>query len=201
MKDNESTEVEIHMVTDDQIEAACERYGLSALGRVPVKYDVELAFDEDGGDDWENDACYSLAYSVVSGNTYPEASALGFAAGHLSPGWKFLRELCDRVAWDVIDTDGFAEMDYDEAREHLQDEADRLVAAMDNPGRVLVCVADIGVDEGTEDALAYLGDTDPTLAGGPRRRLLDLAEQLLGYAGYLVLREVFATQIDSKNKE
>jgi hypothetical protein len=182
------------LITDEQIRAACKVYDLDPVGRVPVVYNVDLAFDEDGDEDWENDDCHSLAYSVVSGNTYPEAGPRGFAAGHLSPGWKFLRDLCDRVAGNDIGTEWFEAMDYDQAREHLQDEADRLVAMMETPGHVLVCVADLGVNEGTEDAKAHLGNTD---TGGPRRALLDLSEQLLGYAGYLVLREVFAPQIDS----
>lgn len=189
--------METIVVTDEQIRAACKRYNLNPVGRVPVVgYETDL--DPDNADNWDNDACFSMAYAVVEGSTYPDAGPLGFAAGHLSPGWQFLRDLCDRIASDTMGTDWFGAMDYDEARDHLQDEADRLVALMDNPGQVLVCVADLGVDEGTEDALAHLGDTDPTLAGGPRRRLADLAEQLLGYAGYLVLREVFDPQIDSK---
>lgn len=187
------------MVTDDQIEAACEAYRLGPLGRVPVKY--ELGFESDNREEWPSDACWELVCSMADGDEFPEASVLGFAAGHLSPGWQFLRDLCDRVAANDIGTDWFEAMSYDEAREHLQDEVDRFVALMDNPGRVLVCVADLGVDEGTEDAKAHLGDTDPTLGGGPRRTLLDLAEQLLGYAGYLVLREVFASAIDDKPKD
>lgn len=191
--------MEPSMVTDEQIRTACKRYGLAPVGRVPVAgYETDL--DPDNEADWENDACFELASSVVSGSTYPEAGPLGFAAGYLSPGWQFLRDLCDRIAGNDIDTDWFEAMSYDEAREHLQDETDRFVAMIDNPGRVLVCVADLGVDEGTEDARAHLGETDPALGGAraPRRTLLDLAEQLLGYAGYLVLREVFAPQIDSK---
>jgi len=192
--------VEAIMVTDEQIRTACKKYKLDPVGRVPVVgYETDL--DPDNEADWENDACFELASSVISGSTYPDAGPLGFAAGHLSPGWQFLRDLCDRIAANDIGTDWFEAMSYDEAREHLQDETDRFIAMMDNTGRVLVCVADIGVNEGTEDAKTYLGDTDPTLAGGPRRVLLDLAEVLLGYAGYLVLREVFAPQIDSKMED
>jgi len=185
------------LITDEQIRAACKAYDLDPVGRVPVAgYETDL--DPDNEDDWENDACFTLAHAIVSGENYPDAGPLGFAAGHLSPGWKYLRDLCDRVAENDIGTEWFNAMSYDQTREHLQDEADRFVAMMEAPGHVLVCVADLGVNEGTEDAKAHLGNTD---SGGPRRALLDLAEQLLGYAGYLVLREVFAPQIDSKLKD
>jgi hypothetical protein len=185
--------MEAIMVTDEQIRNACKAFDLAPVGRVPVKY--ELGFESEDREEWPSDACWELVCTMADGDEFPEAGPLGFAAGHLSPGWQFLRDLCDRVAGNDIGTEWFEAMSYDEAREHLQDEADRLVAMMETPGHVLVCVADLGVDEGTEDAKAHLGDTD---GGGPRRVLLDLAEQLLGYAGYLVLREVFAPQIDSK---
>lgn len=183
-------------ITDDQIRNACKKFDLDPLGRVPVKYG-DLGFENTDRADWSGDACWEIVCSMVDGNEYPEPGPFGFAAGHLSPGWRFLRDLCDRVAGNDIDTDWFAAFDYNEAREHLEEAAEKH-ARKYSWSFALVCVGDLSVHEDTEDAKARLGTLH---CGGVHLGLPDLAWVLLGHAGYLVLREVFAPQIDSKNKE
>lgn len=183
-------------VTDDQIRAACKTYDLDPLGRVPVKYG-DFGFESTDRADWPGDACWEIVCSMADGEEFPESGPFGFAAGHLSPGWRFLRNLCDRVAGDVIEADWFAEFDYNEARDHLQEVAEGQ-ARKYSWSFALVCVGDLSVHEGTEDASVHV--TDLT-AERSRREIGELAWGLLGYAGYLVLREVFAPQIDSKPKE
>lgn len=183
-------------ITDEQIRNACKKFDLDPLGRVPVKYG-DLGFESTDRADWSGDACWEIVCSMVDGNEYPEAGPFCFAAGHLSPGWRFLRELCDRIAGDDIESDWFAAFDYNEARDYLQEVAEER-ARRRSWSFALVCVGDLSVHEGTEDASVYVADLT-----GERSRLEigELAWGLLGYAGYLVLREVFAPQIDSKNKE
>lgn len=184
------------LITDDQIRDACNKFDLDPVGRVEVRgYETDL--DPDNADDWDGDACWELAHAIVSGTEYPEAGPLGFAAGHLSPGWKFLRDLCDRVAENDIDADWFAAFTYDEARDHLRESAEDR-ARLETWTYALVCVADLGIDETTEDASVWLGECSGEDGGQP---LSKLAWTLLGHAGYLVLREVFAPQIDSKRKD
>lgn len=177
-------------ITDEQIRAACRTYDLDPIGQVPVRgYNTDLDLDNDG-DDWENDSCFSFTYAVLSGTDYPDAGPLGFAAGYPSPGWKFLRDLCDQVTSD-IDADWFAALSYDGARDHMRERAEDR-ARLETWPEALVCVADLGVNTSTEEAIAYPSEM-PSLDA--------LAWDLLSYAGYLVLREVFAPQIDSKAKD
>jgi hypothetical protein len=177
-------------ITDEQIRAACRVYDLDPVGHVPVTgYEVDL--DPDNKEDWDGDACWELASQVVDGEIWPDAGPLGFAAGHRSPGWKFLRDLCDQVASDDIGSDWFAALSYDGARDHMRERAEDR-ARLETWPQALVCVADLGVNTITEEAKAYL-------TGEPS--LDTMAWDLLSYAGYLVLREVFAPQIDSKQKD
>ena len=79
-------------ITDKQIRHACNRLGLKPVGRPKVRgYNTSLNLDD--ADDWSGDACFSLAHAVVSGTNYPDAGPLGLAAGHESPGWRYLRYL------------------------------------------------------------------------------------------------------------
>jgi hypothetical protein len=115
---------------------------------------------------------------------------LGFAAGHPSPGWAYLRSVVDAMEqW--CETEEFSELRYDEARVRLRDRT-HLRARTKPWDEVLVCVADLGVTITTEDAAAH---TKPEID------LRYLAWDLLSYAGYEVCREVFADRFDSKLKE
>jgi hypothetical protein len=157
-------------ITDDQIRDACNKFDLDPVGYVQVKPYV--------------------------GRLSPQAGRLGFAAGRLSPGWQYLRDLCDSIAQHT-ESEWFIMSTYDGAVAHLQGYAENRARKL-TWRHALVCVADLGVDETTGDARMRLRD----YTGKERHVPLgSLAETLLSYAGYLVLREVFAPQIDSKRKD
>jgi hypothetical protein len=179
-------------ITDEQIRAACRVYDLDPVGRVPVEgYTTDL--DPGDNEGWDDHEVWEFASDVlVWKGQYPDAGPLGFAAGHLSPGWRFLRELLERIAAE-LGTDYWAAFDYQEARDHIGTLADDL-ARKRNGALALVCVADLGVDESTEDASVYVGEVGCC-------PLDSLAWALLSYAGQLVCREVFAPQIESKPKD
>lgn len=177
-------------ITDEQIRDACNRLGLTPVGRPEVRgYNTGLNLDE--ADDWESDTCFSLAYSVVSGTNYPDAGPLGLAVGHESPGWRYLRGLVDEIAGRLGDGrfDGY---DYAESKDVMDTVAAH--RARNWPWTdALVAVADLEVDEEFEDAKTWLGNETPGLA--------EQAWILLGYAGYQVCQEVFADFLSAKNQE
>lgn len=152
-------------ITDEQIRDACNTLGLSPTGHVPVKPFV--------------------------GRLAPEPGPLGFAAGHETPGWRYLRCLVDEIA-KQIGEGRFAECDYDESKDLMDTVAAH--RARNWPWTdALVAVADLEVDEDFEDAKTWLGNETPGLA--------EQAWTLLGYGGYQVCQEVFADFLSAKNQE
>lgn len=175
------------LVSDEQLRDACNRLDLNPVGRVEVRgYDTELELGD--AEDWDGDDCWNLAYAVVSGADYPDPGRLGLAAGHLSPGWEFLRRLVDTIAAD-IDAGRFNELDYDQARDVMESCADDQARYLTDT-EALVTVADLEVDENTEEAERCISDW--AAAEAEQRTLGNLAWNLLAYAGYQVCQEVFA---------
>lgn len=182
-------------IAEEQIRDACNRLGLTPVGRPEVRgYNTDLDLDE--ADDWNGDDCWSLAYSVVSGDNYPDAGSLGLAAGHLSPGWRLLRLLVDLVGSD-ISSGRFDAFDYDSCRDAIKSHADTLAGVMTGP-EALVAIADLGVNETTEEAGHRISDWAEDRVS---RTLDGLAWELLAYAGYQVCLEVFAETLNSKGKD
>jgi len=176
-------------IPDEQIRAACNSLDLKPVGRPKVRgYKTDL--DLNKADDWDGDACFSLAYSVVSGRDYPDAGPLGFAAGHESPGWRYLRGLVDEIA-GRIGEGRFGGYDYNQSKEVMDTVAAHRARTLPWV-EALVAVADLEVDEDFEDAKIWLGEGTG---------LANVAWTLLGYAGYQVCQEVFADVLASKNRK
>lgn len=153
-------------ITDEQIRAACRVYGLDPVGYVEV--------------------------TPFVGRLCPTAGPLGFAAGHWSPGWQFLRKLVDKVS-SAIDRGTFAGSDYDETRLSLSVIAEAQARFLTGP-QALVAIADLEVNETTEEAHTRIFEgTDLTID--------EIAWQLLGYAGFLVCEDIFAEFLAAKKQE
>lgn len=176
------------MDINQRLRAACNGLGLTPVGRVRITgYPTDL--DLADADDWDNDSCWSLAYEVVSGDMYPEAGPLGFAAGHDSPGWRYLRSLVDDIA-ARIDDGLFDAYDYDEYKDAMETAAAGRARLLSWPD-ALVAVADLEVNEEFEDAKAWIGENAD---------LAETAWTLLGYAGYQVCQDVFADLLAERNR-
>lgn len=113
-------------ITDEQIRDACNTLGLSPTGHVPVKPFV--------------------------GRLAPEPGPLGFAAGHETPGWRYLRCLVDAALAATAKRVKADEPDPDRVIEVLGWRSDRYFEA------VVVYLEDVGVVEPENRARVLIRD-------------------------------------------
>lgn len=171
-------------VTDEQLRAACDRLGLNPLGTIEAELPDDMVFTEEqkeNGECLENDRCYDF---VTSYEWVSEPGPLGFAIGHPSPGWRWLRELVDHVLMAMQDQP-FNEWLEEDVEEFFQEQV-RLRARVLTWDEVLVACADISVNESHVDNTEYIMRH---MQG--RIKLSDLAYDLLDYVGMSVCRELF----------
>lgn len=172
-------------ITDEQLRTACDGLGFNPLGVIEAELPSDMQLTEEQQEDGEcleNDRCYDF---VTSGEWVPEAGPLGFALGHPSPGWKWLRGLVDGVAV-ALEARRFDDADPDTIdsfyKEQIGLRTDSLFAS-----EVLVIIADLEVTgTGTVDQVEYAESSMQT-----RTEFTQVAHDLLEYAGFQVCRELF----------
>lgn len=175
-------------ISDERLREVCDKLHLFPVGMVPVGgYDTDLDLEE--ADAWDGDPCWSLAYAVVSGTTYPDAGPLGFAAGYPSPGWQYLRNLVDEIHQSIVcgasaystpaalSTSIFIEAQYRAGSMNWRD--------------AMVCVADLGWPTESEQVEHYPRIFGITTIG-------DIAIAVLSSMGRRVCIEIFGEQLNPK---
>lgn len=173
-------------ITDEQLREACNRLAFNPLGT--IKAELPGQFDADM-DRWDPDVCHAF---VASGEWTPEPGPLGFAVGHPSPGWKWLRGLVDHVSV-ALEAARFDDVETDTIEDFYKEQA-ALRAASLFASEALVIVADIEVTgtNGT-DQIEYAASSMQN-----RTEFTQVAYDLVEYAGFLVCREVFAEFVNSR---
>lgn len=173
-------------ITDERLRIACERLALDPLGIIEAELPEDMGIalknsrmGEEPGLDAER--CHDF---VVSGEWVPEPGPLGFAVGHPSPGWAWLRGLVDHVAV-ALEADRFQGADPDTIDEFFKEQA-HLRAMLLTWGDALVILADLEINGNGVDTDEYIASSMQT-----RVKLTDVAFDLLAYAGFLVCREIF----------
>jgi hypothetical protein len=179
-------------ITDEQLREACNQLAFNPLGTIEPELPADMQFTEEqaeNGECLENDRCYDF---VTSGEWVPEPGPLGFALGHPSPGWKWLRGLVDHVAV-ALEGDRFATIDPATIDDFYKEQA-ALRAGSLFASEALVIVADIEVTgHGTVSQFEYAESSMQT-----RTEFTQVAFDLVEYAGFLVCREVFAELVNAR---
>lgn len=172
-------------ITDEQLRAACDGLGFNPLGVIEAELPSDMQLTEEQQEDGEcleNDRCYDF---VTSGEWVPEAGPLGFALGHPSPGWKWLRGLVDHVAV-ALEAQRFDDADPDTIDDFYKEHA-ALRARLLSYRDVLVVVADLAVvGVANNDQAEYAESSMQT-----RTKFTQVAHDMLEYAGFQVCRELF----------
>lgn len=154
-------------ITDEQLREACNRLGLNPLGTIPAE---------------------------ISCSPWPEPGPLGFAVGHPSPGWKWLRGLVDHVAV-ALEADRFDNPIDPEVIDEFYKEQAGLRSKLLAWDEALIAVADIGVNENSVESAEYI-----TSSMDMRNRFTEVAYDLLDYIGFMMCRELF-TNTDQKGPQ
>lgn len=179
-------------ITDEQLREACNRLAFNPLGTIEAELPADMQLTEEQleeGECLENDRCYEF---VTSGEWVPEPGPLGFALGHPSPGWKWLRGLVDHVAV-TLEGDRFNDVEPDTIDDFYKEQA-ALRARLLSWGEALVVVADLEVTgRANVDQAEYAESSMQT-----RTEFTEVAYDLVEYAGFLVCRELFTDTINAK---
>lgn len=175
-------------ITDEQLREACNRLGLNPLGTIDAELPDQFApYPET----WDNDTCYSF---IASGEWAPAPGPLGFAVGHPSPGWLWLRGLVDHVAV-ALQADRFDNPIDPEVIDEFYKEQAGLRSKLLAWDEALIAVADIGVNENSVESAEYI-----TSSMDMRNRFTEVAYDLLDYIGFMMCRELF-TNTDQKGQQ
>lgn len=183
-------------ITDERLRIACDRLALNPLGIIDAELPEDMARDlkntqMDESPKLEEARCYDF---VVSGEWTPDPGPLGFALGHPSPGWAWLRGLVDHVAV-ALEGFRFDQAGPDDLDDFYKEQA-HLRAALLSWGEALIVVADLEISGNGVETDEYTESSMKT-----RTRFTDVAFDLVEYAGFLVCRELFTESVGSAKRK